>query len=253
MTLLLPPRSFFVGSGISSGTRCLRRIPLHLILVLCFIACKAPEQEPGPGSPLPMAVADDNVRHDTLFVQVTFDLGDGTHLMVASHMEERFEGLRLYRYIARADSSAEILATSSPAYDSWTMLPTFFRDPQDSLSLVLLANLGEKESWGQKVLRLGPSGFDDLAFLDVAFPERVREDGTHILKRRNIAPYVRCLPEQDGLRFSFACDSVHLYDDLHGGLDMMVPAERIHYTWTPAEGLTLWYQGKPRRPAPLSS
>ena len=49
-----------------------------------------------------------------------------------------------------------MMAISSPAYDSWTMLPTFF--PIDTArptdAMWVLANFGEKESWGQKLLWL---------------------------------------------------------------------------------------------------
>lgn len=198
------------------------------------------------GGPLDVEAVDDNVRHDTLLVQVTFDLRDGTCLMVASHKEERFEGLRLYRYTPQKDSSALRLAVSSPAYDSWTMLPTFFRDPLDSAALLLATNLGERDSWGQKVLRLSSKGFEDICFLDVALPERVQEEDTVILRRRNIAPHLRCTAQGDTLRFSFACDSVFLYDDLRGNTDVVVPSKALHYLWMSDKGPTLVLYGEPR-------
>ncbi len=88
-----------------------------------------PEDEPalnGFSGPLEYAVVPDNVVHDTLLVQVALNLQDGTNIMVASNIEEKFEGLRLYHYRALPDSSAEVLSVSVPAYDSWSMLPTFF-------------------------------------------------------------------------------------------------------------------------------
>jgi hypothetical protein len=213
-------------------------------------AIDAPPPRPKPleiGGPIPYVQVDDNVKHDTLLIQVTYDLADGSHLMVASHMEESFDGLRLYRYRARPDSSAEIIAVSSPAYDSWTMLPTIFFNPLDSATQVVLANFGERESWGQKVLLLG-DGFTDLGFLDVALPEYIQEEDTAYRKLRNIAPYTRCLSENDGLRFEFTCDSVFLYDDLRGGLELMLPASSIQYSWNPGTGITLWVNGEARQP-----
>ena len=42
-----------------------------------------------PGGVVDFQVIDDNVQHDTLLIQVTFDLGDGKSLMVASNVEEQ--------------------------------------------------------------------------------------------------------------------------------------------------------------------
>src|SRR6188474_799733 len=76
------------------------------------------------GIPIAYAQLEDNVKHDMLLIQTTFDLGDGTFVMVAGNVQETFEGIRLYRYRLLQDSTPEILAYSSPGYDSWTMLPT---------------------------------------------------------------------------------------------------------------------------------
>lgn len=204
----------------------------------------APHEVPGR-SAFAYPALEDNVKHDTLLIQTTFDMGDGTCVMVASAVEDTFEGLRLYRYRARPDSSAEVIAVSSPAYDSWTMLPRFFgRDSTATDDLWVLANFGEKESWGQKLLRLD-TAFHDLAFMDAARPERVLEDDTLRLKRRDIAPYVRFETHGDTLWFRFACDSVYLYDDQAGGYDRILPAASVRYTWDPS-GLLLWVNGEPR-------
>src|SRR5688500_17855051 len=99
-------------------------------------------------SPIEFTQIDDNVKHDTLLIQTTFDLKDGTFLMVASHSlaEERLDegdreaGLRLYHYRLQLDSTAEIISRSSSASDSWTMFPTFFNDPINEGSQIILAN-----------------------------------------------------------------------------------------------------------------
>lgn len=204
-----------------------------------------------PGGPLALTMVDDNVRHDTLLVQVTFDLGDGTHLMVASNVEETFEGLRLYHYRARPDSSAEILHVSAPAYDSWTMLPTLFGEGAGLNDKWVLANFGERESWGQKVMWF-QQGFHDRGFMHVALPERMVEEDSTFLRRTNIAPHMRMDQRGDTTFFTFACDSVFLYDDNAGGVDLIVPSSSIRYILHPGAGLILWIDGQPRptpRPA----
>jgi hypothetical protein len=194
-------------------------------------------------APFPMVA--DNVHHDTLLVQVTFDLLDGTYLMVAGNVEETFEGLRLFRYRLAADSTVEHLAVSAPAYDSWTMLPTFFATDSTTGSLWVLANFGEKESWGQKLMLLDKA-FSDAGFMDVALPERVMEDDTLRLKRRNIAPRMRYYLHGDTALWHFACDSVYLYDDQAGQYDRVLPAQDVRYSFHRAEGLVLWVRGQKR-------
>jgi hypothetical protein len=159
-------------------------------VLLLAAGCAAPDA-PTPDSradrdmakPFPFPAIDDNIVHDTLLIQTTLDLGDSTYLMVASNVTETFEGLRLYRYRFTVDSLVEMMAISPPAYDSWTMLPTCF--PIDTLypsdGLWVLANFGERESWGQKVLLLDWE-FMDAGFMHVALPERLMEDDTLRLK-----------------------------------------------------------------------
>lgn len=199
-----------------------------------------------PGRPPhPFRQFDQNIAHDTLLVQTSFDLGDGTFVMVAGNVEETFEGLRLIRYRFKPDSTVERMAVSSPAYDSWTMLPTFF--PLDTVhpddANWVLANFGEKESWGQKVMLLDWE-FMDVGFMDVALPERVLEDDTLRLKRRNVAPFMRYSEHGDTAVWLFACDSVYLYDDQAGLLDQVMHASRLRYTFEANEGLALWVDGR---------
>ncbi len=209
-----------------------RRVLFLGLLVLAACAPDDHAEVPGRG-PHPFAQFDQNVFHDTLLVQTSFDLGDGTFVMVASHVEDTFEGLRLYRYGFGSDSTVEIRAVSTPGYDSWTLLPTFF--PVDSAAvdgpLWVMANMGEKESWGQKVMVLD-SSFRDIGFLDMAYPERVLEDDTLRLKRRNIAPFLRVDHTGDTAHWRFACDSVYLYDDQQGHRDRVVAAHRVGFIST---------------------
>jgi len=199
-----------------------------------------------PGGVVPFAVIDDNVQHDTLLVQVTFDIGAGNYLMVASNVDETYEGLRLYKYsLAGKEKKPLIRSSSSPGYDSWTLLPTFFADPLHDSTYIVLANMGERNSWGQKVLSM-KDRFTDLGFMDVAIPEWVEEGDTTLLRLRNIGPYTRCRAEGEGISFRFECDSIYLYDDLRGSMDIVVPANWLRYTWTPDQGMVLWYQDEAR-------
>jgi hypothetical protein len=180
-----------------------------------------------------------------LLIQTTFDLGDGTFVMVAGNQEPTFEGIRLYRYKVLADSTPLVLSYSTPGYDSWTMFPTFFPVPKREAQFFVLANFGERESWGQKVLRMD-GGFTDLGFMDVAFPERINDGDTAYLRRTSIGPYSRVNFNNDTVVFMFACDSVYLYDDLAGKNDYIVPAFKVRYTHHPSTGLELWFDGQRR-------
>ncbi|MCB0795532.1 MAG: hypothetical protein KDB88_12410 [Flavobacteriales bacterium] len=195
-----------------------------------------------------MPVVDDDVRSDTLSIQVTFDLQDGTRLLVASRTTNEFEGLRLYHYRSLPDSSAEWLAISSPAYDSWTMFPTFFSLTDRPGTLLILANFGARDSWGQKVLRLDEGGFTDLGFLNVALPERTMDPDDGPFRFRSIAPHCRFEPENGQWLISFEADSVWLYDDLQGGLDLHLAAERVSYLLQ-QDGTVLRVDGQDRLPA----
>lgn len=233
----------------------MRTLPSAGLVLLSLLAGRC-SNEPGiPGDrsavPLddsvfalvPFPIVDDNVRHDTLAVQVTFDMANGNYLMVASPMEDTFEGLRLIHYALGPDSTVDVRAVSPPAYDSWTMLPTFFRDPGDPGHYFILANFGEKQSWGQKLLWLDHA-FTDLGFLDVALPTHATEGDSTFLKRGNIAPFARLQGSRDALSISFTCDSIFLYDDQEGHQDLVLPAASVRYTYRSDEGLALWLNGR---------
>ena len=236
----------------------MRTAVLGILSALCsmtlLVRCGQPQGTPAAGpphvegsTPWPFAVLDDNIAHDTLLIQTTLDLGDSTYLMVASNVEETFEGLRLYRYRFTADSAVEMMAISPPAYDSWTMLPTCF--PLDTAHrsdvMWVLANFGEKESWGQKVF-LMDWNFMDAGFMHVALPERVMEEDTLRLKRRNVAPQMRYSERGDTAVWRFACDSVYLYEDGAGATDVVLAAPRVRYTFHRDQGLVLWVDGQAR-------
>jgi len=202
------------------------------------------------GMPLELPIVETNVRHDTLLVQVAFAVGDGTYLMVASNVTESFEGLRLYHYRAQPDSSAEVIAVSAPGYDSWTMLPTVFGQAGTLEGAWIMANFGERGSWGQKLMWYDGT-FHDRGFMDIAYPEHVNEQDTAYVRLTNIAPLMRMAMNNDTTSFTLACDSVYMYDDLNGHNDIILPSSTVRYTYHPATGLVLWVNGIARTvPAP---
>lgn len=232
------------------SAQCSGLLALGLLLFLAACGTKsASEKVADPvakgDSPITFPAIDDNIRHDTLLIQTTFDMGDGTFVMVAGNHEPTFEGIRLYRYRQLPDSAGQVLAYSTPGYDSWTMLPTFYAIPNPPGTYLILANFGERESWGQKLLYMD-STFTDLGFIDIAFPEHLTEGDEAFVKRTNIAPYARLALHNDTAVFTFACDSLFLYDDLAGNNDLMVAADKVRYTYHPDTGLELWYAGTRR-------
>lgn len=194
--------------------------------------------------PAALVAVDDNIRHDTLLIQTTFDMGDSTYVMVASHVEPTSEGVRLYRYTLLPDSNARILSYSNGAYDSWTMLPTFFPIPDPPGTYLVLAKspanakAGTEISHGQHLHgpRLHRCGLS----------ERITEGDSAFMKRTNIAPYGRLALHNDTAVFTFECDSLFLYDDMAGHNDLIVPAHTIRYTYHPDTGLELWRDGQRR-------
>lgn len=225
----------------------LKLVQLGAFAFLGMYSCtdSIPASDPPGWAPIQFQSVEDNLTHDTLLIQATFNIGDGSFVMVASNVEDTWEGLRLYRYRPNPDSTADMIAVSVPAYDSWTMLPTFFgKDSTRTGDLWVLANFGERESWGQKLFRLR-DGFEDLGFIDAAAIERVEEEGAMLLKRRNIAPHARLEFVGDSAWIRFACDSVYLYDDQRGGYDFVVASSSVKYLSAP-EGLSLWVNGQKR-------
>ena len=190
---------------------------------------------------------DDNVKGDTLLVYTTHQLGDGLFVMAAKNNEDTREGLRLYLYSPKPDSTANVLAVSSPAYDSFTMLPTYFSTADTADGLVILANFGEKESWGQKVFWLRDRQFKDLGWLDVAHREWKMRDDSIVQWRTNIAPYARVQAKDGQFLITFTGDSLQLYDDLEGHQELMFPAGSVAYRF---DGLhmVLLVDGKERLP-----
>ncbi|MBK9289503.1 MAG: hypothetical protein IPN38_17965, partial [Flavobacteriales bacterium] len=148
----------------------------------------------------------------------------------------------------KADSSAEILACSKPGYDSETMLPTFFTNGNKADGLVIIANMGERQSWGQEVFRLKDNATEELG------PRCRRARGG---RRWTTAPTSSARASHRGPKCAEATapscsastgDSLQLYDDQQGQMEVMLPAIAVRYR--AGEGkATLIINGKPVAPA----
>lgn len=239
------------------------RALLLLITLSALAACSSPEERapdpaPAPASlpelsaakrfePLSLPNQPDNIRHDTLLIYTTHALGDGTFVLAAKHIDEKREGLRLVLYRPLPDSSAEVLAVSKPAYDSQVMLPTYFATDDPADGLIILANYGGLESWGQNVFLLKDQQFKDLGWLDVT--ERGWTTRLDSLQqwRTSIAPSTVVRGAADQFEFTFTTDSVQLFDDLQDGMEVMFPSERIKYRYD-GSSMVLLVDGRPRYP-----
>ncbi|MDX9752018.1 MAG: hypothetical protein RBT71_13140, partial [Flavobacteriales bacterium] len=104
---------------------------------------------------------------------------------------------------------------------------------------------GERESWGQKVMWYD-GGFHDRGFMHLALEEWTAPPDSVRRKRTNVAPHMRMHARGDTTEFTFACDSLYMYDDARGGYDLVVPAGDVRYTLHPDKGLVLWLRGEPR-------
>ncbi|HRO40140.1 MAG TPA: hypothetical protein PLY76_05180 [Flavobacteriales bacterium] len=188
---------------------------------------------------------DDNVRNDTLLIYTTHALGNGTFVMAAKNIDDTREGLRLVLYRARPDSSAEVLSASKPAYDSEVMLPTYFTTGDTADGIIILANYGGRDSWGQNVFWLKDGRFADLGWLDVAERKWVELGDGKEQRAGNIAPRTTVTGQGEQFIFSFNTDSVLLYDDLQGRLNNLLPAAELRYVFDGQE-MTLFIDGQPR-------
>ena len=175
---------------------------------------------------------EDHFELDSILIHNTYELKEGEFMIVSRPSEESFKGLQMHLY--RLQDSIPIVSSSSvPAYDSWIYLPTFFVS-EDQLDTLILAELGERESWGCRLLRIEDGQFKDLGFIDVAlrdskFDEELEDD---VMVLKTIAPFTNILSVSNGLSITFASDSVHVFDDQNGGLDILYPAAAVRYEWT---------------------
>lgn len=201
--------------------------------------------------PLQLPLHEENIRHDTLLPYTIHALGNGSFVLAGKHIDEKREGLRLILYRPLPDSSAEVLAVSKPAHDSQVMLPSFFASADTAAGIIILANYGGLESWGQNVFLLKDQQFKDLGWLDVTERGWITRQDSFQQWRTSIAPSTVVRGAADQFEFTFTTDSVQLFDDLRGNLETMLPSDRIRYRYNGRE-MVLVVDGAPRYPeAPL--
>lgn len=212
-------------------------VPFSLFwTMVVFSACNTNSSIPfeeGVYQPLELSNLEDPIVHDSLLVHNTFDLSGGQALMVARSTEEDFEGLKLY-LLRDVGGNTRVVSNSTGAYDSWTYIPTIFVSPNGRDTLIL-AETGERESWGARLIRLKGGLFTDLGFVDMAVRaskfDELEEKEVEVL--RSVVPYtgITC---NNGTLFIEFNTSVHVFDDGQGGLDTLYPANAIHYVWDEA-------------------
>lgn len=207
---------------------------LLFLLTLGLLACGTAEQTNSDIAAIPerplagikLQPIENNVDNDTILVHETFRLSDGSFVMSARHIEEKFVGLRLYHYKVQNDE-IEMLAISSPGYDSWMFRPNFFQHPEGGF--LILAEIGYVDSWGQKVFHFTNQGFRELGTMEIAYKPETRPVGTDSADFgvRSIAPYTEITFNGLTPSFSFSCDSVFLYDDGRGNQNISYPGHRV--------------------------
>lgn len=238
--------------------------------LLCgfLVGCNPPATDPQDGleattplpAPLPATAREyrplelpnlpENVRGDTLLVYTTHAIGNGKFVMAARAVAEKREGLRLILYRPRPDSSAEVLAVSRPAYDSQVMLPTYFSTGDSADGLIILANYGGLESWGQYAFWLKNGQFHDLGWIDVMKRDwKLRGDSLQPW-HTNIAPFTEVRGADGRFEFTFRSDSVQLFDDLRGHMEVMLPKDSVRYLFD-GQQMVLIVGDEARVPTPL--
>lgn len=175
---------------------------------------------------------EDHFELDSILIHNTYELSEGQFMMVSRSTEESFEGLQMHLYTLK-DSLPIISASSTPAYDSWIYLPTFFISP-DQQDTLLMAEIGERESWGARLLRIEDGAFVDLGFIDIAirgskFDEELETD---VLFLKSVAPNTTIRSQSEILFVSFGPESVHIYDDQKGNADTLYPADQVKYEFS---------------------
>lgn len=169
--------------------------------------------------------------NDSLWYHLVLDIPGDAHLAVAQPLQEsNRRGVRMQLLLADTDTSFRALTESSPGYDSAMLFPTFFVDAHGRH--IILADTGERESWGQKVYLLDQGVFTDLGFIDVGLPMQGPDnaDADADIIPKNIAPVVRLdLDGKGGIDFRFETEEIILFDDTQGHLDTLVRAKDYLY------------------------
>ena len=175
---------------------------------------------------------EDHFELDSILIHNTYELSEGHFMMVSRASEDSFIGLQMHLYTLM-DSLPIVSASSTPAYDSWIYLPTFFvsSDRQDTL---LLAEIGERESWGARLLRIHDGVFVDLGFIDIALRDHKFDEEleTDVMFLKSVASNTSIKANGEGLIVSFGPEPLHIYDDQLGNADTLYPADQVIYEFS---------------------
>lgn len=164
-------------------------------------------------------------RDDSLTYQAIFNWKDKQWLGIAEPVVPNRNGLSLQLLEMNEDSTVEVIANSSYGFDSRTFYPSYFQSEERDL---LLVNMGERESWGNKIIEIVGQEFKDLGFVDVSKATRNSKDEEHEHRFDNIAPH--CLvSDNEPITIRFTCDSLVLFDDLKGAIDTIISADQVKY------------------------
>lgn len=165
-------------------------------------------------------------RVDSVIYQNVFQLENGQFLAIAEPMENKKEGLCLQLLEMKEDSSMNLISHSSYGYDSRIYYPTFFEHEDHTF---LLVNTGERESWGNKIIELKGDEFIDRGYVDAAIAIRNEPGDEYAYRFGNIAEQ-SIVSDNEPFTFSFACDSLILFDDKQGALDTILSSKSVRYT-----------------------
>ena len=113
---------------------------------------------------------------------------------------------------------------------------------------MILANMGERESWGQEAFWLKDGRFISLGWLNVAQRDWKTVDDSLQQWRTNIAPRATVHGGNGAFLIGFSGDSLQLYDDLQGHLEVTLPSNRLRYRCTEGQA-ELLIDGVPVRAA----
>lgn len=168
--------------------------------------------------------------NDSLWYHLVIDIPGDLHLAVAQPTsDDNRRGVRFQLLKEGQDSTFHCETESSPGFDSAKLYPSFFSN--DMGQHIILADTGERDSWGQKVYLLVENKFYDLGFIDVGSVNYDEDQETleQSLSPQSIAKNVTISSDANGYRFTFDLEEFVLYDDQKGNLNQIVPSSQWSY------------------------
>ena len=171
------------------------------------------------------------VEKDSMLFHISFELSPNYYVTVAQPMKETKEGVRLQLQKKNKKGVLKVIDSSSPAYDSPQLYPTFFKNEDGDY--IILANTGISDSWGIKVYSLIGKHFYDLGYIDMAMIEKRTypdEDG-RMEKYSNLSSHTFITADGSHLTFTFDAQNIILYEDLNHNRDVSIHQDEYYYTY----------------------